>query len=111
MRRARLYAILSGVLCGISVTLPQGANVQSARFAMSAGLSMYVLPVILYLWCKADAATRSATPPPGAIPLLAVLAPVGWIYYMFGTRRPLRAFATIFTVTVAMVAIATAIHA
>lgn len=106
MRRTHLYALLSIVLYAFVLVLRQGADVQSGRFAIAAGLSIFVLPVILYLWCKVDATTRSVTPPPGAIPLLAVLAPVGWIYYLLGTRRPVRALTTIFAVIVVMLVIA-----
>ena len=111
MRRTHLYALLSVVLCAVVLALRQGADVQSGRFAISAGSSLFVLPVTLYLWCKVDATTRSVTPPPGAIPLLAVLAPVGWIYYLLGTRRPLQALTTIFAVIVVLFVIATGVHA
>lgn len=110
MRRTHLYAILSGSLYAISIAFAQGAPVQSGRFAMSAGLLMYVIPVLLYLWCKADTRTRSVMPPPGAVSLLAVLAPIGWIYYIFGTRRPLRALTTISAVIIIVLAIADGVH-
>jgi hypothetical protein len=91
MRSSRLYAALFWVFWLIVALLTQATHLCSDRFAIAGGLGMYVLPVILYGWCKADAAARSVQPSPGAIPLLAVLLPVGWAYYVFATRSPLRA--------------------
>jgi hypothetical protein len=95
MRSSRLYAALFWVIWIVIALLTQATHMRSDRIAIAGGLGMYVLPVILYAWCKADAAARSVQPPPGAIPLLAVLLPVGWAYYVFATRSPLRAVGVI----------------
>ena len=95
MRRPRLYSVLFWFLWVVICLLAQGRRSQSSHFAIAAALGTYVLPIVLYSWCKADSSARAVQPPPGAIPLLAVLLPLGWAYYVCGTRSPLRAFALI----------------
>ena len=96
MRGSRSYSVLFWIVWTVTILLAQAGQVDGSEYrAMAAGLSMSVLPVTVYSWCKADAAARSVQPPPGAIPLLAVLLPLGWAYYVFATRPPLRAFGLI----------------
>jgi hypothetical protein len=47
--------------------------------------------VLIYLWCKAEAAERGARPSAGLTMFAVVLAPVGMPVYLLRTRRPLRA--------------------
>lgn len=42
-------------------------------------------PVVYYLWCKSDSLHRDVQPPPGAIPLGAVLWPLSLVYYVLFT--------------------------
>jgi hypothetical protein len=91
MRRNRLYAALFWAVWIAICLLAQPTDVHSQRAAIATALRICVLPVISYLWCKEDAAARSVQPPPGAIPLLAVLVPVGLAYYVIATRSALRA--------------------
>jgi hypothetical protein len=91
MRRSRLYAALFWTVWIAICLLAQPTDILSERAAIAAALRTCALPVISYLWCKEDAAARSVQPPPGAIPLLAVLVPVGLAYYVVATRSALRA--------------------
>lgn len=95
MRGARLYSLLFWISWGVISLVAQPEDRDSSGFAIATFLGSFVIPILLYMWCKADAAARSVQPPPGAIPLLAVLFPVGWVYYIFATRSFLRAVGVI----------------
>ena len=43
--------------------------------------------VLTYAWMKADARGRDSIPPPGAIPLIAVLLPIAVPYYLIAMRQ------------------------
>jgi len=94
------YVIAFWLLWAVLVTLTAGESPHSENIAVASGLGTVVLPIIAYLWCKADSAARAVNPPPGAIPLLAVLVPIGWLYYLFATRSPLRAASVVISTLV-----------
>jgi hypothetical protein len=73
--------------------------------ALVAGFGFVLLPVICYLWCKADSAARAVRAPPGAVPLMAVAPVIGWAYYLFGTRPPLKALTVVVSTLVVAVGI------
>ena len=95
MRGARLYSLLFWILWGVISLVVRPDDRDSPGSVIAGFLGSFVAPILLYMWCKADAAARSVQPPPGAIPLLAVLLPVGWAYYIFATRSLLRAIGVI----------------
>jgi hypothetical protein len=95
LRTARSYVAIFWLIWLIIAALLSRGPMGSDRFAAAAGLGSVVLPVVCYLWCKADCAARTVRPPPGAIPLMAVLVPVGWAYYLFATRPPLKALGVV----------------
>ena len=66
------------------------------------------LPILFYLWCKSDASHRGVSPPPGALPLGAVLWPVAWVYYVLFTYSFGRAVGRIVLVLVATTAVVAA---
>jgi hypothetical protein len=95
MRGVRLYSVLFWVIWSLLSILRGTGEQESDGFVVARGIGALVIPIVLYLWCKADAAVRTVHAPPGAIPLLAVAPFLGWAYYIAGTRRPLRAFGII----------------
>lgn len=111
MRGSRLYATLFWVLWAVIALLTGGMESRSNHYAIAASLGVYVLPIVVYSWCKADAAARSVQPPPGAIPMLAVLLPLGWVYYICATRSPLRACGSIIGTVIAALGILAAASA
>ena len=101
----RTYVVLLWLLWVVAATAALRGPLHSHSFALASGLGSFVLPVICYLWCKVDCAARTVQAPPGAIPLMAVLLPVGWAYYLFATRSPLRAVAVVVGTLVGTVAV------
>ena len=53
------------------------------------------LYLLTFRWMKADARSRSVHPPPGAIPMIALLLPIAVPYYLFATRRSWRGAASV----------------
>ena len=94
-RRARLYALLFWIYWSVIVLLARPDGPASDGFIIARGVGTFVVPILLYLWCKADSSARSVQPPSGATPLLAALFPVGWAYYLLATRPFLRAIGVI----------------
>lgn len=74
MSPALRYVVAFWLLWAVIVTLTAGESAHSKNIAVASGLGTVALPIIAYLWCKADSAARAVSPPPGAIPLIAVLA-------------------------------------
>ena len=95
MRAARSYVFLFWLIwVALAAALSRGPP-GSDKFALAGGLGGVLLPIVCYLWCKADCAARAVRAPPGAVPLMAVLPAIGWAYYLFATRRPLKALTVI----------------
>ena len=46
-----------------------------------------ILAVLMFSWCKADAAARNLTAPKGAALAVGLIAPLGLPYYLFRTRH------------------------
>jgi hypothetical protein len=91
LRLARTYVALFWLLwLLIAVAFSRGPPGSSA-FAIAAGLGSVAMPILCYLWCKADSSARGVKPPPGAIPLMVLLLPIGWAYYVLATRPLFRA--------------------
>ena len=88
MRGARFYVVVFWL-----VWLAIAAAESQGRFGLVLAfcLGSFVLPIVCYLWCKSDCAARAAEAPPGAIPMILVLLPIGWAYYLFKTRPPIKA--------------------
>ena len=105
MRTARTYAVVFWLLWLVIAAMLSRGGDRSDWVAIAASLGSYVVPVICYLWCKADSAARAARVPAGAIPLMAVLVPIGWAYYLFATRPLLRATAVVLGTVVAALGI------
>jgi apolipoprotein N-acyltransferase len=55
----------------------------------------FIIAILLYSWCKADAAARQAIPPSGAVLLVAFVPPLGIPYYLLRSRPWRRAFLAI----------------
>ena len=92
MRAARFYvAVFWLVWLAIAFAQSQG----TFGFVVAFCLGSFVLPIVCYLWCKADSAARAVPAPQGAIPMMLVLLPIGWAYYLFGTRPRVRALVVI----------------
>jgi hypothetical protein len=88
--------ILLALCMGLAISfLLTGFDLDRDHMAIAVLLGSCLLPVVTYLWIKADSAARAVKPPPGAIPLLVILLPIGWAYYVFATRRPMRASLTV----------------
>lgn len=92
MRTARFYvAVFWLVWLVIAVAQSQGFF----GFVLAFCLGSFALPIVCYLWCKADCAARAVQAPNGAIPMILVLLPIGWAYYLFSTRPRSRAWVTV----------------
>ena len=89
MNRPRLFLLLlalSFLVAGFAdafVSTPQSPN------SIVAFVHTFFIAVLVYLWCKADAASRREPPPAGAPLFAALLPPVGVPTYFFRSR-PLR---------------------
>ena len=105
MTAARTYVVVFWLLWVVIAAAVSRGPLGSDAFALGAGLGSVALPVICFLWCKADSAARTVHAPPGAIPLMVVLLPVGWAYYLLATRPPLRAVAVVVGTVVAAAAV------
>jgi hypothetical protein len=81
-QRALLLMALSFVVAGlVQPHVPDAARPLNASGVVHA----LVLSVLLFLWCKADAAKRKVTPPFAALLLVPFVAPIGIPYYFFRT--------------------------
>lgn len=49
-------------------------------------LHMAAIAVLLYMWCRADAAARNASPRNGSALLAAIFPPLGVPFYLFQSR-------------------------
>jgi len=105
MWRARSYA--AAIFAALFLTSLILAMHPHSRNALAACVPFGIVgfPVCFYLWCKSDALGRGVTPPPGTIPLGAVLWPVAWLYYVAGTSAPARALRTIVLSAILAVAV------
>ena len=98
-----IFAALFGIWF-LLARFPKGSN----ALGVCGAISVVGLPILFYLWCKSDASHRGVSPPPGAIPLGAVLWPVAWIYYVLATRNIAKGVGTVLLITLAAVAVVVA---
>lgn len=78
----------AGVLQGYIVHRNQDVRVVTTAYIFPAA-------ILLYSWCKADAAQRGIPPPPGAPILVGLFALIGVPYYFFKILPPRRAAVSI----------------
>ena len=81
-----LIAILGVVLVtAVSAGCLHGGDhgIRTSIYALSA----FPVYVLIYLWMKSDARSRSSVAPSGAIPLIPVLLPLAVPYYLLRTRK------------------------
>jgi hypothetical protein len=82
VKRATLSLIGIGILFAITGAIAPHLRDASDERGLSFILS-FPCSVLLFVWCKADAAARGIDPPAASTPLVALLAPVGVPYYFF----------------------------
>ena len=81
-----LIAILAVVLVtAVSAGYLYGGDlgIRTSIYALSA----FPIYVLIYLWMKSDARSRSSVAPAGATPLIPVLLPLAVPYYLLRTRK------------------------
>ena len=91
MSRSRLMLLLlagSFLLAGIvePFSATAGEPMSGAGFVHS-----FVIAILCFTWCKADAAARGVTARGGAV-FAALLPPIGLPFYFFRTRPAMQAF-------------------
>jgi hypothetical protein len=95
MKRAALPLVAIAVLfTAMGALLPHLSDASEGRglnFILSVACS-----VLLFVWCKADAAARGIDPPSPSALLVGLLAPVGVPYYFFRSMAwPAACWATV----------------
>jgi hypothetical protein len=81
----RLLLVIAATFAGAGVLEPHFPRPGEPFNEISLAQSI-AFAVLLFAWCKADAASRSIRPPRGAPILVALVAPIGVPYYFFRTR-------------------------
>lgn len=56
MRGPRLYSLLFWILWGVMSLMVRPDDRNSPEFVIATGMGSFVFPILLYMWCKADAA-------------------------------------------------------
>jgi hypothetical protein len=56
MRGPRLYSLLFWILWGVMSLMVRPDDRNSPEFVIATGIGSFVFPILLYMWCKADAA-------------------------------------------------------
>jgi hypothetical protein len=106
LQRRHLYgAAIFATLFAMFYVVARFPTSETARAACAIP-GLIALPILFYLWCKSDASHRGVRPPPGAVPLGAVLWPLAWLYYMLFTYSFGRAIGRILLVLVVTTALA-----
>jgi hypothetical protein len=98
--RYALATLATFVVIGAAVG---AASPSPNRRAVATGFGMIWLPISTYAWCKTDSTARGVSSPPGAMPLLAVAPPIGWLYYLLWTRSTMRALLTVAIIVMASI--------
>jgi apolipoprotein N-acyltransferase len=86
----RLVVAMGGMFAVAGVLEPHVAHPGTTLSPVGTAHTL-VMAVLLFAWCKADAAARGIRPPPAAPLLVALIAIVGVPYYFFRVLPTARA--------------------
>jgi hypothetical protein len=103
-RHRMLVALLAASFFVVGLVEPFTSRAGDLHSPLSL-LHMVVIAVLLYLWCKAEAASRGVFPPKGVAILVAVLPPLGIPVYLFMSRSWRAALAGIAVALVCLLAL------
>jgi hypothetical protein len=95
MTRPRIYIVAMFVLSAALGVLQAYIQARGQDLRIVSMVSMFTFAPLLFAWCKADAANRAITPPPGASLLVGMAALVGIPYYFLKTLPLGRAIVSI----------------
>ena len=108
LQRRHYYAVAIFTMVFLVLFLFAASPASPTVRAVSVIVGLIGFPVVFYLWCKSDALYRNVTPPPGALPLGAMVWPLAWLYYVVLTYPFGRAIGRIMLVVAMTVAIVVA---
>ncbi len=94
LTRQRLIVAMGGMFAVAGVLEPHVAHPGTTLSPVGTAHTL-VMAVLLFAWCRADAAARGIRPPPAAPLLVALMAIVGVPYYFFKVLPAARALVAI----------------